>query len=269
MKNLNDKVAMVTGASLGIGAAIAKELAAQGCRVALVARTQATLEQVAAEIEAAGGTARPYPCDMNDADAVATTVTNIAADLGPIAILVNNAGAGTFKPLNDMTTREAMLTVNLPFGAAVAATHAVVPGMIERGEGHIVNLTSPAGYFPLPYMVPYTASRHAMVGLSRSLREELEPHGIGVSLICPAQVNTGYFERNDADLAWYPRLQKAFPALEPEQVARETVRAIRANKAEHVFGPLLAATTFAYQHAPRTGLWLFKKLGLFQPLKKR
>lgn len=92
-------------------------------------------------------------------------------------------------------------------------------------------MTSPSGYFPLPFMVPYTATRHAIVGLSTSLREEVGRYGIGVSLVCPSEVDTGYFERNDADMGWYPRMSSWFPVLEPEAVARRTVQAIRRNSA--------------------------------------
>ncbi|AXQ29802.1 SDR family NAD(P)-dependent oxidoreductase [Solimonas sp. K1W22B-7] len=267
MKQIRGKVALVTGASMGIGAAVARQLAQEGCKVALLARGREGLDQVAAEIRAAGGVAGVYPCDANDAAAVAAAVGAAAAELGPVAILVNNAGAGTFKPLDRMTLPEAMLTVNLPFGAAVAASHSVVPGMIARGEGHIVNLTSPASYFPLPYMVPYTASRHAIMGLSLSLREELERHGVGVSLVCPSKVDTGYFERNDADFRWYPRMSSAFPTLLPERVAREVVRAIRGNKREHIFPFILWLTVRVFQKAPRLNLWFMKAIGLFRPAR--
>lgn len=267
MKNLQGKVAIVTGASMGIGAAVARELARQGCKVALIARGREALEKVADEIRTAGGQAQAFPCDMADAEAVAKTLEAIEAGLGPVAILINNAGAGTFKPLTEMTREEAMLTVNLPFGAAVAACHAVAPRLIANGEGQIVNLTSPASYMPFPYMVPYTASRHAMLGLSLSLREELERHGIGVSLVCPAKVDTGYFERNDADFSWYPRLSNWFPVLQPEQVATEVVRAIRGNLREHIFPLRLRWAIRIFQKMPWLNLVVLKALGLFRPMR--
>lgn len=265
MKNIQGKVALVTGASMGIGAAVSRELARQGCKLALVARGREGLEKVSGEIRAAGGQAQTFPCDMGDAEAVARTVAAIEEAMGAIAILVNNAGAGTFKPLSEMSLKEAMLTVNLPFGAAIAACHAVVPSMISRREGQIINLTSPAGYMPFPFMVPYTASRHAMLGLSLSLREELERHGIGVSLVCPAKVDTGYFERNDADFGWYPRLANWFPVLQPEQVAVEVVRAIRGNYREHIFPFSLRWAMRAFQKAPYLNLVVLKALGFFRP----
>jgi len=113
--------------------------------------------------------------------------------------------------------------------------------------------------------VPYTASRHAMVGMSYSLREELEQYGIGVSVICPSQVNTGYFERNDADIRWYPRLSQWFPVLEPDVVGKRAVQAIRENRGELIFPWQLALLTNVYRRMPVTGLRLFKWLRLFQP----
>jgi short-subunit dehydrogenase len=265
IEDLGGRTAVVTGASLGIGEGIAKTLAREGCHVALVARGRQPLEQVADEIRASGGTAHVHACDMRDPAAIADMIAGVEAALGPIDVLVNNVGAGTFKPIHHMTIDEALQAVDLPLTAAIAATHAVVPGMIARRQGHIVNLTSPAGYFPLPYMVPYTASRHAMLGLSLSLREELEPHGIGVSLICPAQVDTGYFQRNDADIGWYPKLSAVFPVLQPNDVGEQVLRAIRQNRAETIFPTRLAAIVRAYQRAPQTSLRLLKALGLFQP----
>lgn len=269
MKDLNNKVAVVTGASMGIGETVARELAREGCRVALIARGRDGLERVAQAIRLAGGEAGVFPCDMSDASAVAATMQAIESDLGPIAILVNNAGAGTFKPLAKMRLDEAMLTVQLPFGAAIAACHAVAPRMMARGEGQIINITSPASYLPFPYMVPYTASRHAMLGLSLALREELASHGVGVSLLCPAKVDTGYFERNDADFGWYPRLSAAFPVLQPKDVARQVVRAVYRNPRELIFPISLRVAMRAFQKIPVLSLFLLKALGLFSPLDSR
>jgi len=262
MRTLEGKVAIITGASMGIGAAIAEELAGEGARVALVARGRDGLDAEAAKI---GASARSYPCDMSDPEAIAAMVADVERDLGPVDILINNVGAGTFKPLHQITQREIAMTIDLPFGAALHATRAVLPTMIRRREGHIVNMTSPAGYFPLPFMVPYTATRHAIVGLSASLREEVGRYGIGVSLVCPSEVNTGYFERNDADMGWYPRMSSWFPVLEPEVVARRTVRAIRRNQREAIFPWQLTLVTWLHRHFPVIGLGVLKALGLFRP----
>ncbi|MDF2898570.1 MAG: family NAD(P)-dependent oxidoreductase [Rhodococcus erythropolis] len=247
---------------MGIGAAIAEALARQGARVALVARGRVALNDKVAQI---GQRAHAYPCDMRDPEAITAMVASVERDLGPVSILVNNVGAGTFKPLQQIDAREISTTIDLPLGAALHATRAVLPAMIRRGEGHIVNLTSPAGYFPLPYMIPYTTTRHAIVALSASLREEVGRYGIGVSLVCPSEVDTGYFERNDADMGWYPRMSSWFPVLKPEEVARRTAYAILRNRREVIFPWQLALITWLYKRFPVIGLGLLKAAGLFRP----
>ena len=191
----------------------------------------------------------------------------IACEMGAPDILVNNVGAGTFKPVDEMSRDEVRSALATPFPAAVVACHAAVPGMKAKAAGHIVNITSPAAYFPLPYMVPYTASRYAMRGLSLALREELEPHGIGVSLVCPAKVDTGYFERNDADFSWYPRISAAFPTISPACVADEVVCAIRSNRREHVFPWRLRLAIGVFERMPILSLAVMKRFGLFRPAR--
>ncbi len=266
MKQLNNRVAMVTGASEGIGRGIAGALAKAGVKVAIVARSQEKLEVTARELS---GEVYPFAADLMDAEAVRSVTRQIADKLGPIDILVNNVGGGTFKPLDMQSAREADLPVQLPLAAAVAACHAVIPGMLERKRGHIVNLTSPAGYVPFPYMMPYVAARHAMVGLSLALHEELAEHGVGATLFCPAQVNTGYFDRNDADMGWYPRVSKVFPVLEPEQVGEQVVKAIQANKREVIYPWSLWAFLRFYQKLPRLSVLFLKLFGLWKPSATR
>ena len=265
MKNISGWNAVVTGASSGIGKAIAEALANAGCQVALLARPSERLEQAAETIRQSDGKAQAFGCDLSHTDQLLATLPNIEASFGPIDILVNNVGSGTFKPMHHMSAEEATAPVELPFKAAIAACQALAPKMRARKRGHIVNLTSPAGYFPLPYMVPYTAARYAMVGMSLSLYEELVREGVGVSLICPAQVNTGYFEREDADLDWYPRISKMFPVLEPQDVADKVILAIRKNKRELIFPFVLWPSIRGFQKAPGLSLALLKALGLWYP----
>jgi len=267
MQDLTGKVALITGASAGIGKAIATRLAQAGCTVALIASGAEKLAQAVAEIQAKGGRAEAFVCDLNDMDAFLATHKTIEAQLGPVDILINNVGLGTFKPLHLQTLAEARQPVQLPFGIAVVACHAVVPAMRRRGQGHIVNLVSPAGYFPFPHMAPYAASRWAMVGLSLCLREELAAGGIGVSLVCPGRVNTDYFARNDADMNWFPRISQSVTAVEPEAVAAKVLDAIHRNRREVIFPWLLWFYIRLYQRLPKTTLALLKMLRLWQPVR--
>ncbi len=268
MRDLNNRVAVVTGASAGIGRAISLELARAGCHVALLARNQESLQQVADQLAALGARALPISCDLGEPQQVRQSLAEVARQLGPVDILINNVGAGTFKPLHRMSNEECNIAVRLPLLPAITAIHAVIPCMRQRGCGHIVNITSPAGIFPLPYMVPYTSTRHAMVGLSQSLHEELRGTGVGVSLVCPAQVNTGYFERNDADLGWYPKISSLFPVSEPERVARKVRRAIEKDQREVVFPALLWLAIAAFRKAPRLAITVFRALGLWGPSRR-
>ena len=267
MKDIQNKVAVITGASAGIGRAIAYSLAREGCIVALVARGQDELDKTVAEITAQGGTAHAFAADLRQSDAIRQTLTAIEETVGPIDILINNVGAGTFKPLHLTSTEECDIAIQLPYVAAMVATHHVVRSMVDRQSGHIVNMTSPAGIFPLPFMVPYTAARHAMLGMSHALYEELSRYGIGVSLICPAQVNTGYFDNNDADMSWYPKVSNIFPVLQPEEVAGAVVDAIRHNRREVILPQVLKVFAETFRKTPRISVHLLSALGLWGPTK--
>ena len=266
MKDLNNKIAMVTGASEGIGRGIAGALAQAGAKVAIVARSQEKLDATAKEL---GSNVFPFAADLMNPESVIEVVMKIDTELGDVDILVNNVGGGTFKPMDMQTDWEADLPVQIPMAAAVAACHAVIPGMVKRKSGHLVNLTSPAGYVPFPYMMPYVAARHAMVGLSLSLHGELKEHGIGSTLFCPSQVNTGYFDRNDADMGWYPRVSKIFPILEPEQVGEQVIKAIKGNKREVIYPFSLWAFLRFYQKLPTFSVLFLKLFGLWRPLASR
>lgn len=266
MRIIQGKVAAVTGASQGIGRAISLELAREGATVALMARNKEKLEAVRVTIESEGGRAFVYPVDATDYRALRRTLDQILTDQGGIDILINNAGVGTFKPLEQMSEQEAEAPVALPFGASVVASHHVIPYMLKKGQGHIVNLTSPAGYFPFPYMVPYTAGRFAITGLSYGLHEEFKRRGIGVTLLCPAQVDTGYFQSNDADMGWYPRLARVFPVLQPEAVARKAIKAIKKNRKELIFPFILWFSVKFYTTLPGFTFGLLRLLGLLRPV---
>lgn len=265
MKDIAGKVAVVTGASEGIGKGIAKALAKAGARVAIVARSQDKLDATAAEL---GAAVAGFGADLGHADDVRRVMGDIQQQYGRIDILVNNVGGGTFKPMLQQTAAEADLPVSIPTAAAIAASHAVIPAMIEQREGHIVTLTSPAGYVPFPNMMPYVAARHAMVGLALSLNFELAPYGVGSTLFCPAQVNTGYFDRNDANMDWYPKASKIFPVLEPDDVGEQVVKAIQANKREVIYPWSLRWFVRIYQKAPKLSVWALRLLGLWRPAAK-
>ncbi|MDX1961290.1 MAG: SDR family NAD(P)-dependent oxidoreductase [Leptospiraceae bacterium] len=265
MKELKGKIALVTGASQGIGKAIGERLAKEGCKVFFLARGEEALKKLTSELNSSGLNTSYRAVDASNFEKLRDVVREIEKQEGRIDILVNNAGLGTFKPMHLSSFEELLQPVHLPYAGALVAIHTVITGMLERKSGHIVNLTSPAGYFPFPNMMPYTSARHAMVGLSLSLFHELEGTGVGVSLLCPGEVNTGYFTNNDANMNWYPRISKFLPIIEPVVVAEKAVYAIKNNKSEIIFPWILWFLTRFTQTFPYIAYPFLKITGLWKP----
>lgn len=216
--------AIVTGASSGIGAATATALAARGWAVALVARRRERLAEVAARIREAGGRAHVAPHDVADVDGAAAVVAGAEEAHGPTDLLVANAGmpgGGTLLDL-DLARIERVMRVN--YLGAVAYIKAALPGMLERGRGHIVAVASVAGRIGVPSAAPYTASKFALAGLTEALAAEVRDAGVRVTLVNPGPVRTESFP--------HPELAGRRILLEPPDVARAILRAIERGRAE-------------------------------------
>ncbi|HEY3988161.1 MAG TPA: SDR family oxidoreductase [Acidobacteriaceae bacterium] len=188
---LAGKTALITGASRGIGRAIALRLAQLGARLQLVARDERALVAVQQQITDQGGMAETLPCDLTSAAEIANLASRLEA--GGSDILVNAAGIGRIGPPLHETSAEdfdAVLATNLR--APFLLMRAIVPGMIARGAGHIVNISSLAGQGPLANGAAYAASKWALNGLTYSAAEELRSHNIRVSVVAPGSVNTDF-----------------------------------------------------------------------------
>lgn len=190
MGQLTGKVAVVTGGGRGIGLAIAEALAGEGAALALVGRSPAALERAAQGIERRGGRAAALVCDITDSAQVRAAFEQVRGRLGPVDLLVNNAGVTAsvkFAETDDATWEQIMrVNVTAPFYCCRAA----VPDMIARGGGRIVNIASVAALHGLPYSSAYSASKHALLGLTRSLALELHRHAITANAVCPGWVET-------------------------------------------------------------------------------
>ncbi len=188
--SLEGRVALVTGAGRGIGAAVARALAGAGARVAVLARTPSDVEGVAGGIRAAGGEALAVTGDVTDEAAVRDAVAEVGRVLGPIDILVNNAGSASANRLGrtDLGEWNRLLAVNAT--SAFLCTRAVFDGMRARGRGRIVSVASMAGLEGKRYVSAYTAAKHALVGFTRAVAAEAAGSDVVVAAVCPGYVDT-------------------------------------------------------------------------------
>jgi NAD(P)-dependent dehydrogenase (short-subunit alcohol dehydrogenase family) len=189
--DLSGKKALVTGATRGIGRAIAVGLAAAGADVAIAARNADQLTEVAGEIEVAGRRSLVLPTDVTDADAVRAMVTSAIEGLGAVDVLVNNAGGSSFMgPFTDMRFRGWEKVMRLNVESVVHATQALGPHLLERGSGSVINIASVAGLTGSPALAAYGASKAALVSLTRTLAIEWGSAGVRVNALCPGWTAT-------------------------------------------------------------------------------
>jgi 3-oxoacyl-[acyl-carrier protein] reductase len=202
-ESLMGKTAIVTGAGRGIGRRIAQRLADMGVRVALAARSREQLDVVQSEITQQGGCAVAMPTDMAQEQEVVALVRRTVSEFGRLDIVVNNAGIGVFRPLADMTTDDwdAIMSVNVR-GPFILCREAI-PHLRQQDHTFIVNIVSVAGVKGYEDQTAYSASKHALLGMTKALARELQRDGIRVHAVCPGGVDTemGRFARPDLDPA--------------------------------------------------------------------
>ncbi|WP_420432840.1 SDR family NAD(P)-dependent oxidoreductase [Candidatus Poriferisocius sp.] len=192
--------AAVTGATGDIGGAIARVLAGQGARVALMARRVERLEELAQELRGGGAEVCVAPCDVTDADAISEAAAQVAAALGPIDVLVNNAGGARFTaPVLDIAEPGWSKTVALNLTGPFLVSQAFGRSMIERGQGCIVNVGSLSGLRHLPGMAAYSAAKGGLFQQTKALAREWAPHGVRVNAVAPGFVDTSGWDSYDKD----------------------------------------------------------------------
>ncbi|MDF1505343.1 SDR family oxidoreductase [Roseisolibacter sp. H3M3-2] len=237
-------VALVTGGSRGLGLALARQLLDAGARVAICARDGAALDRARAELEArAGDPARVYAavCDVTDPAAVCQLVTDVGARLGPVDVLVNNAGIIQVGPTEQMRLADYDEAMRINYYGPLHAALAVIPGMRERRRGRIVNVASIAGKTPVPHLVPYGASKYALVGLSENLRAVLARDDVWVTTVCPGEMRTGsprhatFKGDHEAEYAWFTATDHApVASMDADRAAALILDACRHGDAELV-----------------------------------
>ncbi len=257
---IKDSDVLVTGASSGIGAAIAREMAARGARVTLVARSREPLERLAEEIRAAGGAARVEPADLSVVEQVEALAGRVLAAGGPPDVLVNNAGAGRWLAVDETPPGEAAQMMAVPYLAAFELTRALVPAMIERGRGQVVCMTSAAAYMRIPGATGYAVARWAMRAFAGQLREDLRGTGVGVSLVAPTEVDSPYFDHNPGSHERIPRAGVLLGgAITADEVARYTADAVERGRDE-VIVPRRAEIILRITPSPVLN-WLVRRTG--------
>jgi NAD(P)-dependent dehydrogenase (short-subunit alcohol dehydrogenase family) len=185
------QVALVTGAGRGIGRAMAEALAAAGAKVGLLARTAAQVRETEARVAAGGGVALAVTADVRNPDQVAEAVGEVAAQLGPVDLLVNNAGTNAaIGPIWEVDPEEWWSVVAINLRGPFLCARAVLPAMIEHGRGRVVNVASHASVRAGPYNTAYASSKTALVRFTDCLAEEVRPHGIAVFALSPGSVQT-------------------------------------------------------------------------------
>ncbi len=254
---LPGRVVFVTGGSRGMGFAIAREFARQGCRLAICARDQDELDRAADDLRMLAADVLPIPCDIAARNEIETAILAATEHFGQIDILVNNAGIIQVGPVEMMTVEDFQDAMATMFWGMVYATLAVLPQMRARREGRIVNITSVGGKISVPHLLPYNAAKFAATGFSEGLRAELAKDGVQVTTIAPGLLRTGghlnaeFKGEREAEFVWFSLGDTLpFAALDADQAAREIVRAARRGDAEHILSLPASIAARAYGAFP-------------------
>lgn len=237
MAYFQDKIAIVTGGASGIGQMLCEELAARGAFVIVADLNLDGAQRVASKIVESGGRASAQSLDVSNADSVRELIDRIAGEHGRLDLMFNNAGIGVGGELRDLTPEHWRRIVEINLFGVISGTSAAYSVMVKQGFGHIVNTASLAGLIGTPTMTPYATTKHAVVGLSTSLRTEAERLGVRVSVVCPGFIQTGIYDAGtfvkstkEAFLSQIP-----FKLIDARTAARKILRGVERNRALIVF----------------------------------
>jgi uncharacterized protein len=248
---IDGAVALITGASTGIGAAIAADLARRGAHVLLVARGADALEERVADIRSRGGRADSFPADVGDPEQVAALGAAVRERVGVPDIVVNNAGAGRWLYLDETEPAELATMTAVPYTAALLVTREFLPDMLRRRSGWIVTINSPVSRMTWPGATGYAGARWALRGLTAALRQDLRGTGVGISEVVPGKVQSDYFANNPGAEERIPKIDALLPAQTPEQVARAVALAVTRERREVLLPWPLRVADLAARFTPR------------------
>lgn len=260
MKNLRGKTAILTGASGGIGKYIAHSLADQGMNLVLVAFPGLGLDELRIELQAKGIKVVAIALDLREPTQRSETIHAAIDAFGGIDVLVNNAGVELSSVYHELPTSQLSDILKVNLEAPMFLTHAIIPEMLKRGGGHVVNISSLAGKSGPGYQEPYAATKAGLVAFTFSLRATYAGKGIGASVVCPGFVEAGIYTRIKAETGF--RAPVLLGSSRPEAVAKAVVRSIHNNLPEVIVNPYPVRPLFALTALfPRIGERLTTMLG--------
>ncbi|HKD05493.1 MAG TPA: SDR family NAD(P)-dependent oxidoreductase [Bryobacteraceae bacterium] len=238
---IGGSVALITGGSRGLGLALARRFAREGCPVAICARDEEELQRARTSLEERGARVMTSVCDVTNRSQVEQTISDVTAYFGRIDILVNNAGIIKVGPVEAMTIEDFEEAMNVIFWGTVNPTMTLLPTFLERNRGHIVNITSIGAKVSVPHLLPYSAAKYAAEGFSEGLRAELKGTGVKVTTIAPGLMRTGSYNAamfkgdREAEAAWFSA-GASMPGLSmsAERAACQIVAAVKRGDAERI-----------------------------------
>lgn len=256
MEDLRGKVVLITGAARGMGKLMALNFAREGARVAVTDIDASELEKTAGGMRDAGHDVHPYILDISGREACFRVVEQVESEVGTIDVLVNNAAIAVNETVLDTPEEHFRRITDVNYLGQVWMMQAVVPGMVRRGSGHVVNMCSVAGKVAAPYLGAYCATKFALIGITDCIRQELRGSGVNFTIVNPGYIATGMFEGSKPPLLtrW----------VDPQKVADAVVDAVKKNKAE-IFVPRAIMRFAAFMRGlalPKMMDFVFNILGL-------
>ena len=256
-RSISGDVVLITGGSRGLGLAMARRFAKQGCRIAICARDPEELDRARADLLADGTEVISIACDVTKRSEVERLIQDVTAHFGRIDVLVTNAGTIQVGPIEAVDIEDFEDAMNVLFWGTVYPTMALLPNMLERNQGHIVNITSIGGKVSVPHMLPYTSAKYAATGFSEGLRAELLKTGVRVTTIAPGLMRTGSYNAalfkgdQEAEAAWFS-ISSSVPGLtmDADRAAKQIVDAVRHGDAEKVLTTPASMLARAHGVAP-------------------
>lgn len=269
MEKLAGRTALVTGSSRGLGRYMVRALAAEGMSLALSARSEEGLRAAADEVREAGGRAVVLPADLSRREDVAGLARRAAEELEGVDVLVNNAGVTETSSYHRRDPDAIATAAEVNLLAPMLLTRHLLPGMVERGRGHVVNVASLAGKAGPPYEAVYGATKAGLIGFTQSLRREYRGTGVSASVVCPGFVS-GAGMYADAVRETAVEASRKLGTTTPEEVAEAVVRSVREDAPEIIVNPIPVRPLLALTEAsPGLGEWLGRRLGLFSAFEER